>query len=120
MYTFGAGLAGAVPVTGDWTGSGTAKLGVYVDGTWYLDQNGSGAWDGTPTDGLSVFGSGLAGAIPVAGDWNGTGIERIGVFAAGVWYLDLSGNGAWDGTPADIFATFGVGLPGATPVTGNW
>jgi hypothetical protein len=120
LYTFGAGIVGAIPVTGDWTGTGTAKIGVFVNGTWYLDLNGNGAWQGTPTDGLYSFGTGLAGALPVAGDWNGTGIAKIGVSASGVWYLDLSGNGVWDGTPTDSFAIFGGGLSGAVPVTGNW
>ena len=90
---FGGGLTGAVPVTGDWTGTGTTKIGVYHNGIWYLDLSGNGAWDGTPTDALYYFGGGLPGAVPVTGDWTGTGATKIGVYHNGVWYLDLNGNG---------------------------
>ncbi len=120
MYTFGVGLTGAVPVTGDWTGNGTTKIGVYHDGTWYLDLNGNGAWDGTPTDGMYTFGAGLAGAVPATGDWTGSGTTKIGVFVNGTWYLDMNGNGAWDGAPTDALKTFGIGVTGAAPVTGRW
>ena len=120
LYYFGGGLSGAVPVTGDWTGTGGTRIGVYADGVWYLDLNGNGIWDGTPTDGLYYFGGGLSGAVPVTGDWTGTGGTRIGVYADGVWYLDLNGNGIWDGTPTDGLYYFGGGLSGAVPVTGDW
>ena len=120
LYYFGGGLTGAVPVTGDWTGSGATKIGIYADGIWYLDLNGNGAWDGTPTDGLYYFGGGLAGAIPVTGDWTGSGTMKIGVFYNGIWYLDFNGNGTWDGTPTDGIYFFGGGLTGAVPVTGDW
>jgi len=122
LYTFGAGLTGAVPVTGDWTGTGTRKIGMYQNGTWYLDLNGNGVWDGTPTDGLYTFGTGIAGAVPVTGDWSGNGITKIGVYdpATSQWYLDYNGNGAWDGTPADVLSSFDAGLVGAVPVTGDW
>jgi hypothetical protein len=120
LYNFGGGLAGAVPVTGDWTGNGTTKLGTFVNGTWYLDLNGNGQWDGTATDSLINFSTGIAGAIPVTGDWTGNGITKIGEFANGTWYLDLNGNGQWDGTPTDGLFNFGTGVVGAIPVTGDW
>jgi len=120
VYAFGTGLAGAIPVTGDWTGTGTTKVGVFTDGTWYLDLNGNGAWDGTPTDAMYVFGAGVAGALPGTGDWTGTGATKVGVFANGTWYLDLNGNGGWDGAPTDAIHTFGAGLAGAVPVIGKW
>ena len=120
VYTFGDGLTGSVPVTGDWTGTGTSKIGIYLDGTWYLDLDGSGTWDGTPTDGVYTFGDGLTGAVPVVGDWTGTGTTKIGVYLDGIWYLDLDGGGTWDGTPTDGVYTFGEGLTGVVPVTGDW
>jgi len=120
MYIFGNGLVNAVPITGDWTGNGITRIGIFADGTWYLDLNGNGVWDGTPTDALHYFGAGLAGIVPVSGDWTGTGPAKIGVFTGGTWYLDLNGNGVWDGTVTDAMHTFGAGLTGAQPVTGDW
>jgi FtsP/CotA-like multicopper oxidase with cupredoxin domain len=124
MYVFGAGLTAALPVTGDWNGSGKTKIGVYDQstGTWYLDLNGNGAWDGTPTDAAYTFGAGISGAIPVTGDWTGSGTTKIGIFdpSTGTWYLDLNGNGAWDGTPTDAMYSFGGGITGAVPVTADW
>jgi hypothetical protein len=124
LSTFGIGLTGAVPVTGDWNGSGTTKVGLLVPATgeWYLDANGSGAWDGTPTDSLAFFGAGLTGTVPVTGDWNGTGSSKVGLFepTTGQWYLDLNGSGVWEGAPTDTLASFGNGLTGIVPVAGKW
>jgi len=119
---FGSGVPGAVPVVGDWTGSGMTRIGYFDNGAWYLDRNGNGTWDGTPTDTFYAdFGVGLVGAVPVTGDWTGTGTTRIGVYHNGRWYLDINGNGAWDGTPTDTFySNFGSGLAGAVPVSGKW
>ena len=39
-YTFG--MAGDIPVVGDWSGNGTPKIGVFRNGTWYLDYPGTG------------------------------------------------------------------------------
>jgi len=120
IHVFGVGLTGAQPVTGDWSGSGATKIGLYADGIWYLDLSGNGAWDGTPTDAMYFFGGGLTGAVPVAGDWTGTGAAKIGVYLDGAWYIDLNGNGAWDGTPTDAMYFFGGGLTGALPAAGKW
>ncbi|TAN40464.1 MAG: hypothetical protein EPN25_07595, partial [Nitrospirae bacterium] len=117
---FGVGIPGAIPVVGDWTGDGITKIGVYVDGTWYLDMNNNGQWDGEPTDKIGTFGVGLTGAIPVVGDWIGNGITIIGLYMDGIWYLDLNNNWQWDGEPADKVVVFGVGLAGAVPVVGDW
>ncbi len=117
---FGMGLTGAVPVVGDWNGSGTTKLGVYQNGYWYLDTNGNGQWDGASTDQLRKFGVGLADAVPVTGDWNTDSITEIGIYQQGLWYLDSNGNGQWDGEPADQSGVFGVGLTGSVPVPGKW
>ena len=39
--------------------------------------------------------------IPVVGDWMGTATPNIGVFRNGQWFLDLNGNGVWDGCGTD-------------------
>jgi hypothetical protein len=35
---------------GDWTGGGVTQIGFYRNGTWYLDWNGNGKWDGCDID----------------------------------------------------------------------
>ncbi|TAN39348.1 MAG: hypothetical protein EPN25_11840 [Nitrospirae bacterium] len=117
---FGVGLTGAIPVVGDWTGDGITKIGVYMDGTWYLDLNNNWQWDGEPTDKMGSFGIGLTGEVPVVGDWTGDGITKIGVYMDGIWYLDLNNNWQWDGEPTDKMGVFGVGLTGEVPVVGDW
>ena len=119
---FGAGLPGAQAVVGDWNGSGTTKVGIFYNGSWYLDKNGNGVWDGTPTDiYIPNFGAGLPGAQAVVGDWNGNGTTKVGVFYNGSWYLDKNGNGVWDGPSFDTYVpNFGVGLVGAKAVVGDW
>ena len=41
-----------IPLVGDWNGTGTSKVGAFrpSDGTFYLDYNGSGTWEGCGTD----------------------------------------------------------------------
>jgi len=114
------GGAADIPVVGDWTGTGTTKIGVYgiATGTWYLDKNGNGQWDGSTTDGLIVWG-GVSGDVPVVGQWTGGSTTKIGVFRNGTWYLDKNGNGAWDGPATDGFIIWG-GVPGDVPLVGDW
>jgi len=116
---FGFGLAVAVPVTGDWNGDGTDDVGVFQNGTWFLDLNGNDQWDGIGgPDPDARFGFGAPTATPVAGDWDGDGTDDVGVFLNGTWFLDLNGNDQWDGPGTD--ARFGFGVPAAKPVTGDW
>jgi len=111
------GSCGDIPVTGDWDGTGTSKIGVYRDGIWFLDLNGNNEWDGTGPDESYTFG--LASDIPVTGDWDGTGSSRIGVYRKGVWYLDIDGDGFWDGAGTDSKFAFGNSTTDI-PVTGDW
>ena len=112
IYNFG--FRGATPVTGDWNGDGKAEIGVYYNGTWYIDLNGNGAWDPSVD---KTYNFGFTGAIPVTGDWNGNGTTKIGVYSNGTWYIDLNGNGAWD---PSVDTTYNFGFTGAIPVTGDW
>jgi len=109
---------GDKPVTGDWSGSGVARIGVFRGSAWYLDYNGNGAWNGPSTDRHFTFG--LTGDISVTGDWNNDGLTNIGVFrpSTRTWYLDYTGNGAWNGPSTDRQYTFG--LIGDIPVIGDW
>ena len=63
------GQDGDLPTAGDWNGDGNAKVGVFRAGTWYLDYNGNGVWDGCGVDRCYVGSFGQAGDWPVAGKW---------------------------------------------------
>ena len=68
-YANSFGQAGDFPAAGDWNGDGKAKVGVFRNGTWYLDYNGNGAWDGCGVDRCYFNSFGQAGDWPVAGKW---------------------------------------------------
>jgi hypothetical protein len=68
-------------------------------------------------DRWSTFG--LPGDQPVMGDWTGNGTLRIGIFRNGWWYLDLNGNGRWDGVEGGD-GLYAFGLPDDQAVVGDW
>jgi PKD repeat protein len=90
----------------------STKTGVYQNGAWYLDNDGSGTWN----TGDKAYSFGAPGWTPIVGDWNATGKSYIGVTNGQQWYLDWNGNGVWDG--ADKAYSFGA--PGWINVTGDW
>jgi RHS repeat-associated protein len=95
----------------------TSEIGVFSNGIWYLDSNGNGAWDGSPTDTLATFG--FPGALPVVGDWGPNGSTDIGVYYNGSWYLNTDGTGVWKGN-GNGNVEYNFGFAGAIPVVGNW
>jgi hypothetical protein len=114
------GLNGDIPLVGDWNGNGTSKVGAFrpSDGTFYLDYNGSGTWEGCGVDHCLQIG--LNGDIPLVGDWNGSGTSKVGAFrpSDGTFYLDYNGNGAWDGCGTD--RCLQIGMLNDTPLIGDW
>jgi len=112
---------GDVPVAGDWFGRGS-QLGLFRPGTgqWFLDRNNNRKWNACKKD-LCIASFGAPGDIPVAGDWNASGTAKIGVFrpSTGEWFLDVNGNGAWDGPSVDLYVS-GYGQAGDLPVVGRW
>ncbi|CDH45055.1 hypothetical protein [Candidatus Contendibacter odensensis] len=42
---------------------------MFRNGTWFLDYNGNGAWDGCGVDRCYAGSFGQAGDLPVAGKW---------------------------------------------------
>ena len=103
------------PVIGDWTGNGMMRIGVFHDGTSFLDLNGNRRWDGkNGRDG--VFSFGLPGDIAVPGDWTGDGKTRLGVFRRGEWMIDMNGNMTWTATanPSSDSSS------GMLPVVAKW
>ncbi|KAB0670435.1 hypothetical protein F6V30_09815 [Oryzomonas sagensis] len=112
--THSFGIAGDVPVFGDWNNNGKTKIGVFRAGQFLLNVSGTGTWT-PPTD--VIYNFGLPGDIPVAGDWNGNGTTKVGVFRNGQWFLDMNGNGVFD---PGIDAVYNFGMAGDIPVTGDW
>ncbi len=77
--SFRMGRKGDQPVVGDFNGDGTDEIGVYRNGTWYIDINRDHVID--DKDLVPQLGS--ADDIPVVGDWNGDGSDEVGVFHQG-------------------------------------
>ena len=115
-FTFG--FAGATPVVGDWDGSGKTELGVYNQGTWWLDT----------ATGVQTFSFGFPSTpgntvIPVVGDWNGSGTTKVGVYCNGAWFFDYDGSHTWDATNQAHLAYLGWNDGGTNtviPVPGCW
>lgn len=101
-----SGLAGDVPVTGDYNGDGVMDRGVYrsSSGTWWLPIVGFVQW-------------GLAGDLPVPGDYDGDGTTDVAVYrpSAGVWYLRHSSAG-----PSAAVTAIALGLATDIPVPADY
>ncbi|NTV12767.1 MAG: hypothetical protein HGA96_02345, partial [Desulfobulbaceae bacterium] len=113
------GQPGDLPVVGDWTGSGTDRIGLYRTssgaGYWYLDLNGNGVWD-SGSDRQVKFGQ--PGDQPLVGDWSGGGPDLLGLYRQGTWYLDTNGNGVWNAGSDRQLGKFGQ--PTDIAVIGKW
>jgi hypothetical protein len=75
MQTVYFGLAGDIPVPGDYNGDGDTERAVYRNGAWHVE--------GMPTLYL-----GQPGDVPVPGDYDGDGTTDSAVYRDGVWYRD--------------------------------
>lgn len=110
----GFGPAGAMPVSGDWTGSRSHKIGVYAPttGQWFLRYaNSSG-----PADESFSFGPPNAGWLPIVGDWDGDGRDSVGLYdpETGAWHLR---GGSPDGRSDHSFTFCPAG---GLPIAGDW
>ncbi len=118
-FAFG-GIPGDIPISGDWNGSGSTKVGIYrpSNGLFILDYDGDGQF--TAADKAYDLGVGVeAGDIPLVGDWNGDGKTKVGLFRQGFfWILDTNGDGVFQQGVDQTFA-FG-GVAGDLPVVGDW
>jgi len=90
-----------------------SRIGVYQNGAWYLDNDGSGTW----TAGDKAFNFGAPGWTPILGDWSLPGFTFIGVTNGQQWYLDWNGNGIWDN---GVDKAYNFGAPGWKPVVSDW
>jgi hypothetical protein len=88
-HVFRFGTENDVAVAGDFNGDGVSNIGLFREGTWYLDADGNGRWS---TGDVCVENFGTAGDLPVVGDFNGDGIDELGIYRRGTWYLDSDGD----------------------------
>ncbi len=113
-HVFEYGDSDDTPIAGDWNGDGVSNVGLFRDGTWYLDVDGNGRWNDDADIYIERFGQ--AGDIPVVGDFNGDGIDEIGVFSSGQWHLDSNGSRAMDASDK----SFELGGAGDVPVVADF
>lgn len=69
--SFQFGVGSAIPVAGDFNGDGLDEIGVFDNGTWYIDMNNNFQWNGT-AGGDAQWSFGQAGDVPVVSPskWN--------------------------------------------------
>jgi serine-aspartate repeat-containing protein C/D/E len=111
-HVFQYGVKGDIPVVGDWNGDGIFTVGIFRNGTWFLDMDGDGRW----SKGDIAIEYGQDGDLPVVGDWTGDGISKLGIYRDGKFYLDTNNNHQIDATDK----VFALGRPGDRPVSGDW
>ena len=118
QFSFGFGGSNVVPVVGDWNGAGKTEVGVYANGAWFRDVDGSRTWDAANQAAVAYLGwndNGTHTVIPVPGNWAGDGKTEMGVYCQGVWFLDSTGSGQWDGSH-----TYWGWAGALAPVVGIW
>ena len=111
-HVFRFGVAGDVPLAGDWNGDGIQTIGLFSGGTWYLDTNGDGSFG----EGDKVVDYGLSSDIPIVGDFDGDGRTELGVYRRGTWYIDRDHSGQLE--PHD--RAYDLGSVDDQPVVGDW
>jgi hypothetical protein len=111
-HVFQYGSDGDRAVAGDFNGDGVSSIGVYREGTWYLDMDGNGRW----SQGDQLVQMGTDKDIPVVGDWNGDGTDELGLFRDGTWQLDINGDHRIDANDR----VFQLGGPHDKPVVGDF
>ncbi len=95
-----------------------AELAVW-SGTWQIDRNRNGAWDGTAGGDLTARFGKTGSDVPFAFDVDGNGRDNLAVMRKGkVIQIDSNGNFRWDGKRRDTQITLGNG--GDQPVVGDW
>ena len=113
----------ALPVVGDWNGSGATKLGLFAadSSEWFLDANGNAIWEGCEVD-ICSRSFGGSEDLPVVGQWKNRGEDRIAIFrrAGNHWQLDVNGNERLESCKIDKCLSLSIYQSGDVPVAGDW
>lgn len=115
------------PVVGDWSNSGKTNVGVYCEGAWFLDYDGSHTWDAVNQSHLVYLGwndGGTNTVIPCPAHWNADGSTNLAVYCGGAWFIRMQPltssvkvRPALDGLR---FIVEDWGWAGAVPVPADW
>jgi predicted chitinase len=105
---FAYGVAGDIPVWGDWDNNGTKTPGVFRNGVWLLKNSL------TAGNADRQVAYGRAGDVPIVGNWDGAGGPGLGVVRGTTWLLRQSI------TPGNAEVQFGYGAASDVPVVGDW
>lgn len=89
-----------------------SHMGIYQNGWWYLDTDGTSGWSAGDTR----IKFGIAVDIPVTGHWDADGDTDMGIFRSGWWYQDSNGTLGWNAGDTKI----NFGTAGDIPVSGMW
>jgi protocatechuate 3,4-dioxygenase beta subunit len=117
-HVFRYGAESDKAVTGNFSGEGTTQIGVYRNGTWYIDYNGNGHWDSGDVEAKT---NAQAGDVPIVGDFTGEGIDRIGLYTPSNGRVIIDSNGDFKLDESDrIFYLEGMDDAEAYPVVGDF
>jgi Calx-beta domain len=108
-FQVGFGIAGDVPLSGDWNGDGIDTIGVFRNGTFYLRNSN------TPGPADIQFNFGNPSDQVVAGDWNGDGIDTVGVYNGTTFFLKSANTAAASSTAVGY-----GGVAGDKGLAGDW
>ncbi|HEV8370781.1 MAG TPA: SBBP repeat-containing protein [Pyrinomonadaceae bacterium] len=115
--SIGFGIAGDLPITGDWDGNGVDDVGIFRPSTGQFQLR---LPSGRTFIVINLNNFGQNGDLPVAGDWNFDGIDTVGVFrpSTGQWLLTNGPN--TNNTTPPVNFQFAFGQNDDVPIVGDW
>ena|GEM_PF-2663550 len=116
-HVFQYGAESDRAVSGDFNGDGITEIGVYRNGTWYIDYNGNGRFDSEDIVSETTHST---GDIPVTGHFTDREKSQIGLYnpATGRMIIDTNGDFKLDESDR-IFYLEGMDDPDVIPVIGD-
>ena len=82
------------------TAKDNVSIATFHAGTWWVDANSNGVWDGPNTD-IKVKGFGSPNNQSAICDFDDDGTDEIATFNRGIWWIDKNNNYKWDGPQVD-------------------